>query len=96
VKRTLSLFHVRDPKRLFIAYLEDIFFSLAVPQEHDQCLRALCTKLQTYGILLKPAKWVLLVSVISFLGYKSTYLGSKPLPERVGDLPACPPTKTDR
>ena len=69
--------------------------SLAVPpQEHNQHLRTLFTQLQNYGILLNPSKCIFRVPKISFLGYKISFMGSQPLPERVANLQSCPPPKT--
>jgi len=78
----------------FIAYLDDILFFGLSPQEHDKRFRTLCTKLQTYVILIKPAKCDLRDLEISFLGCKITTLGSQPTPKQIPHLQACPPAKT--
>jgi cleavage and polyadenylation specificity factor subunit 1 len=52
------------------------------------------TQLKRYGILLNLSKCVFHVSEISFLGYKISFHGSQPLPDRVQDLQVSPPPKT--
>ena len=90
-RQNFSTFYGRDPKNLdFCFACLDIHVFSRSSQEHDQHLRTLFTKLQTYGILLNPSKCVFRVPEISFLGYKISSRGSKPLPERVADLQACP------
>jgi hypothetical protein len=76
------------------AYIDDILVFSHSPQEHDLHLRTLFTRLQSFGIPLKPSKCVFRVPEISFLGYKISCTGSQPIPERVADLQACPPPKT--
>jgi hypothetical protein len=75
------------------AYIDDILVFSCSPQEHDQHLHTLYTQLQKYGILLNSCKCVFHVPKISFLGYKISSMGSQPLPERVTDLQACPPSQ---
>jgi hypothetical protein len=50
----------------YFAYLEDVLFFSRSSEEHDQQLRTLLTKLQTYRILLNPSKYVFRVPEISF------------------------------
>jgi hypothetical protein len=76
------------------AYLDDILVFSRSPQEHNQHLRTLFNKLQSYGILFNPSKCIFCVPEISFLGYKISPAGSQPLPERIADLQACPAPKT--
>jgi len=76
------------------AYIDDILVFSRSPQEHDQHLRTLFTKLQKCGILLNPSKCVFRVPEISFLEYKISSVGSRPLPDHVADLQASPPPKT--
>jgi hypothetical protein len=42
-------------------------------------LQALFDRLQTYGILINPAKCVFRASEVTFLGYKVSTEGSRPL-----------------
>ena len=75
-------------------YLDDILVFSQSVHDHEQHLRTLFTRLQTYGILLNHSKCVFRFPEIFFLGYKISPLGSQPLPERVSDLQTCTPPKT--
>ena len=74
----------------YLAYLDDILVLSCSPQEHDQLLRTLFTKLQSYGILLNPSKCIFHAPKISFLGYKILSTRSQTLLERVADLQSYP------
>jgi cleavage and polyadenylation specificity factor subunit 1 len=78
------------------AYLDDILFFSRSPEEHEQHLPKLFLQLQAYGILINPAKCVFRVPELTFLGYKISSEGSRPLEERVAHLQACTPPKTVR
>jgi cleavage and polyadenylation specificity factor subunit 1 len=71
------------------------FFSRTI-EEHEQHLRTLFGQLQTFGILVNPLKCVFSASEVTFLGYKVSATGSRPLEERVTHLQDCPPLKTAR
>jgi cytoskeleton-associated protein 5 len=75
------------------AYLDILVFS-RTPEEHEQYLRTLFDRLQRHGILVNPAKRVLRAPEVTFLGYKVSAEGSRPLEERVTHLQDCPPPKT--
>ena len=57
-------------------YLGDILVFSRSSRQHDQHLRTLFTKLQTYGILFNPSKCVFRATEISFLGFKISSQGS--------------------
>jgi hypothetical protein len=58
------------------AYLDDILVFSHSLEEHEQHLRALFRRLQTYGIILNPKKCIFRPSEITFLGYKVSADGS--------------------
>jgi hypothetical protein len=76
------------------AYLDDILVFSRTLKEHGNHLRTLFDRLQRYGILVNPAKCVFRATEVTFLGYKVSAEGSRPLEERVAHLQACPPPKT--
>jgi cleavage and polyadenylation specificity factor subunit 1 len=72
------------------AYLDDILVFSRSLAEHEDHLRALFGRLQKYGILVNPAKCVFSAPEVTFLGYKVSAEGSRPLQERVAHLQDCP------
>jgi hypothetical protein len=62
------------------AYIDILIFSHTL-EEHEHHLRTLFDRLQTYGILINPAKCVFKASEVIFLGYKVSAEGSRPLEE---------------
>jgi hypothetical protein len=78
------------------AYLDDILVYSRSSEEHEQHLRKLFLQLQAYGILINPGKCVFRVPELTFLGYRISSEGSRPLDERVSHLQACSPPKTVR
>jgi hypothetical protein len=76
------------------AYLDDILVFSRSPEEHEQHLRNLFRQLQALGILINPAKCIFGVSEVTFLGYKVSAEGFRPLEDRIAHLQACPPPKT--
>jgi cleavage and polyadenylation specificity factor subunit 1 len=78
------------------AYLDDILVFSRSPEEHRQHLQTIFPQIRAYGILIKPSKFVLRVPELTFLSYKISREGSRPLEERVAHLQACPPPKTVR
>jgi hypothetical protein len=71
------------------AYLDDILVSSRSLGDHEWHLRVLFDCLQTYGILINPAKCVSWASgaAVNFLGYKVSAEGSRSQQERVAPLP---------
>jgi hypothetical protein len=74
-------------------YINDILVYSRSRQEHERHLRTLFKQLQAYGILLNPSKCVFHAAEVTFLSYRISGKGSQPLPDRVADLQACPPSK---
>jgi hypothetical protein len=74
------------------AYFDDILVFSHSLEEHEQHLRTLFNQLQRYGILINPAKCVFRASEVTFLGYKVSAEGSRPLEDRVAHLQDCPPS----
>jgi hypothetical protein len=79
---------------LCFAYLDVILFFSRSLEDHERHLRAIFGRLQMYGILINPAKCVFTASEVTFLGYRVTSEGSRPLEERVAHLQDCLPPKT--
>jgi hypothetical protein len=75
-------------------YLDDIFIFSRTVEEHEQHRRTLFDRLHGHGILVNPAKCVFSAPQVTFLGYKVSSEGSRPLEERVTNLRDCPPPKT--
>jgi hypothetical protein len=76
------------------AYLDDILIFSRSLEEHVQHLRTLFDRIQKCGILMNSAKCVFKASAITFLGYKVSAEGFRPLKERVAKLQDCLPGKT--
>jgi cleavage and polyadenylation specificity factor subunit 1 len=76
------------------AYLDDILVFSRTLEEHEQHLRTLFGRLQRYGIIGNTAKYVFRASKVSFLGYRVSAEGSRPLEERVAHLQDSPLPKT--
>jgi cleavage and polyadenylation specificity factor subunit 1 len=75
------------------AYRDILVFSRSL-EDHERHIRDIFGRLQMYGILINPAKCVFRTSEVTFLGYRVSSEGSRPLEERVAHLQDCPPPKT--
>jgi hypothetical protein len=62
------------------AYLDDILVFSRSLEEHEQHLRALFGRLQTYGIIINPMKCIFRASEVTFPGYQVSAVGSRPHP----------------
>ncbi|GFY21614.1 transposon Tf2-9 polyprotein [Trichonephila clavipes] len=62
---------------------DDILVASSSPEEHLQHLQILFTRLQQYGLSLKPSKCIFGVTSIKFLGFKVSESGIEPLSDRV-------------
>jgi hypothetical protein len=62
------------------AYLDDILIFSRSLEEHEKHLRILFTRLRSNGILINPTKYVFRASAVTFLGYRISAEGSRPLP----------------
>ncbi|GFX73389.1 hypothetical protein TNCV_5089431 [Trichonephila clavipes] len=66
------------------AFVDDILVASSSPEEHFlQHLQILFTRLQQYGLSLKPSKCIFGVTTIKFLGFKVSESGIEPLSDRV-------------
>ncbi|GFW16762.1 hypothetical protein TNCV_1639981 [Trichonephila clavipes] len=61
-------------------FVDDILVASSSPEEH---LQILFTRLQQYGLSLKPSKCIFGVTSIKFLGFKVSESGIEPLSDRV-------------
>jgi hypothetical protein len=75
-------------------YLDDILVFSRSLEDHERHLRAIFGRLQMYVILINTAKCVFRASEVTFLGYRVSSEGSRPLEERVAHLQDCPSPKT--
>lgn len=73
---------IRNLEGVF-AFVDDILIASKSESEHKQHIEALFSRLQEYGLSIKPSKCIFGVPEIDFLGYKVTKDGIKPLPHRV-------------
>ena len=86
---------LRDMDYCFV-YLDDILVSSKSLEEHKLHLRALFERFQEHGILINLAKCVFGAQEVTFLGYKVSSEGSRPLNDRVTDLQAYSPPQIVR
>ena len=78
------------------AYLDDLLIASATPEEHQQHLRQVLTRLQEHGIFINPAKSVLGVSDLEFLGHHVDSTGTRPLDSKVDAIRHFPKPTTQR
>ena len=78
------------------AYLDDLLIASATPEEHQQHLRQVLTCLQEHGIIINPAKSVLGVSNLEFLGHHVDSTGTRPLDSKVDAIRNFPKPTTQR
>ena len=65
------------------AYIDDLLIASANPEEHKHHLRLVLQRLSDHGIVINPAKSVLGVDQLDFLGHQVDADGIKPLDEKV-------------
>ena len=63
------------------AYIDDIIIASTSREEHKTHLRQLLQRLSYHGIVINPAKYVLGVSELDFLGHRVNAQGIQPLQE---------------
>ena len=64
-------------------YIDDVLIASHTPAEHKVHLRLVLERFEQYGILINPAKCVLGVQDLQFLGHHVTQSGVSPLPQQV-------------
>jgi hypothetical protein len=69
------------------AYVDDILIFSRSHEDNERHLRAIFGRLQTYGILINPAKCVFRASKVT---HRVSSEGSRPLEDRVAHLQDCP------
>lgn len=75
-------------------YIDDILVFSASPKEHIDHLRQLFERLKEFGILINTSKCNLGKDEITFLGYKVSAAGTKPLESKVQAIQDFPAPKT--
>ena len=78
------------------AYVDDILIASSDPDEHKQHLRLVLERLSEYGILINPAKCVLGVAHLEFLGHHVDSQGIRPLEQKVRVIRDFPQPTTQR
>ena len=78
------------------AYIDDILIASASKEEHLTHLQEVCERLDSYGITLNPAKCVLGVESLEFLGHKVDKHGIHPLETKVDVIRQFPQPTTQR
>jgi hypothetical protein len=84
------IFKLCLPSKVLLTFLALTWFLSRPLEEHERHLRVLYDRLQTYGILIIPAKCVFRASEVTFIGYKVSSEGSRSLEERVAHYQDCP------
>lgn len=76
------------------AYIDDILVYSKNHAEHAEHLHILFERLQKYGVVVNPAKCVLGVEEVTFLGYRISAAGTRPPKEKIAALQNFPLPKT--
>lgn len=64
-------------------YLDDILIASSSEEEHYRHLETLFDRLESYGLVVNPAKCLFAVKELEFLGHTISAAGSSPLPSKV-------------
>ena len=64
-------------------YIDDLLIASSSPEEHQSRLRQVLSRLSEHGIIINPAKSVLGVPHLNFLGHRVDANGISPLEEKV-------------
>lgn len=75
-------------------YIDDILIASNSREEHIQHLRQLFERLRSHGLKIHPAKSLLGVSTLDFLGHKVSAEGISPLPQKVQAITEFPKPTT--
>ena len=72
------------------AYIDDILIASTSREKHKMHLRQLLQRLSDHGMVINPAKCVLGVSELDFLGHRVSAQGIQPLQEKVSVIRSFP------
>ena len=72
----------RDLSYTFV-YLDDILIASSSAKEHMDDLRAVCKRIQDFGLVIRLEKCLFGVRSIEFLGHQISQQGTIPLPSKV-------------
>lgn len=67
-------------------YLDDILLASSGPEIHEKHLKLIFERLREHGVVVNTAKCVFGQSEVSFLGYRISSEGTRPIPEKVRAL----------
>ena len=76
------------------AYLDDVLVASCSPEEHLVQLKVVFQRLQTYGVVINPAKCVFGAKEVDFLGFRVNEHGTQPNPEKVQAIDQYPKPTT--
>ena len=77
-------------------YIDDLLIASPTAEEHEQHLRKVFERLQKHGVLVNPAKCVLGVDQLQFLGHQIDSDGIRPLTDKVRAVMEFPQPATPR
>jgi hypothetical protein len=63
--------------------IDDVLVASTSEEEHEQHLHTLFQRFSDYGVFLNPAKFVFGAMEVTFLGYRVSAAGTRPLEEKV-------------
>lgn len=76
------------------AYIDDILVASDSPEQHLIHLQILFKRLTEYGVVINSAKCVFGQAEVTFLGYRVSEAGTRPLPEKVDAIRTYPRPET--
>lgn len=77
-------------------YLDDILIFSKSPEEHEDHLHQIFTRMRDYGVLINVNKCVFGSSEVTFLGYTISEKGTKPMESKIQAIADFPVPKTAR
>ena len=88
--------HVLHGLDFVYVYIDDVLVASSNPTQHLDHLRQVFTRFQQYGIVINPAKCLLAVPDLQFLGHGVSSDGVRPLPDKVQAVRDFPTPSTKR
>ena len=77
-------------------YIDNVLIASPDAEEHKQHLMLVLERLQKYGVLINPAKCVLVVCHLQFLRHQIDHQGIRPHPHNLGTVMEFPRPTTTR
>ena len=79
-----------------VSYIDDIMIFSDSPEQHEEHLRTVLSRLDEKDLRIHPSKCVFASDSIEFLGFRVSAEGIRPLPSRVEALCALPPPADEK